>query len=106
MYVGSAVVYHIGSLSADTRYKHSMPMMYFLGRNAILFARKHAGILRMFQVMITAGVGSLQRLWRMPSRTQLGGELQFLQGMGDGLVNRNRQRAFQFVPLPTERGET
>jgi GT2 family glycosyltransferase len=102
VYVGTAVVYHIGSLSSSPRFKHRMPAGYFLGRNAILFTKKHAGPLRLAQVVFTAVGGSLQRLLRGRTIAHLRGEREFWQGLGDGLMNRNRHSSFTYIPSATD----
>ncbi len=42
VYVGSAAILHKGGGSSDTAQRHSFPLPYFLGRNGVLFVRKHA----------------------------------------------------------------
>jgi hypothetical protein len=102
VYAGTAMVYHIGSLSSDPRFPQHMPASYFLGRNAILFTKKHAGRMRLVQVAVAAMVGSLQRLWRGRTLAHLHGEREFWQGLRDGFVNRNRQTEFRYVASATE----
>jgi GT2 family glycosyltransferase len=102
MYVGSAIVYHSGSLSSNPNFKHRMPAGYFLGRNAILFTKKHGNGLRLLQVIVTAAWGSLQRLLRGRTVAHWRGEREFWQGVQDGLSNRNRQTSFTYIPSADE----
>ncbi|MCP5054112.1 MAG: glycosyltransferase family 2 protein [bacterium] len=95
VYCGNAITYHKGGVSNDPRYKHSMPVMYFLGRNAVLFARKHTGLINMARLLINSLTGSLSRALkarkkRLPSR-----EKEFLKGIFDGLRGRNSQKNFR-----------
>jgi GT2 family glycosyltransferase len=95
VYAGDAIVYHRGGLSADPTYGKSMPVMYFLGRNGLLFARKHNGFWRMLQVSVNALRGSLQRLVQAPCRQRLQAEKQFWRGFWDAMHGRNSQLDFR-----------
>jgi GT2 family glycosyltransferase len=94
VYVGTAVVYHKGSLSANPAYDKHMPVMYFLGRNGILFARKHNGLWRRLQITFNTLLGSLQRLIQEPHTMRINAEAQFWKGFWDGLRGRNTQAEF------------
>lgn len=97
VFAGGAIVYHAGSLSAriSEEGKPSIPIMYFLGRNGVLFTRKHAGRLRLVQLSFNAAVGSLRRWLRSLRLGGPSGEGDFWRGYWDGLHNRNRQRDFR-----------
>jgi GT2 family glycosyltransferase len=103
VYAGLAIIYHLGSLSSRTDFREHMPTMYFLGRNAVLFTKKHASFPRLVQIMVTSAIGSVQRAVAGWSRTATRAEMLFWQGFRDGLVNRNRQVNFRYEP-PTEEG--
>jgi GT2 family glycosyltransferase len=95
VYVGSAIVRHEGSLSSNPHFESRMPAMYFIGRNAVLFTKKHAGALRLAQLTFTSLAGSI---WRYVPATWKGyktGERLFWQGFWDGLWNRNRLGEFR-----------
>jgi len=104
VYAGNAIIYHTGSLSTDSQFRESMPMMYFLGRNAVLFTKKHSNPWRLAQITFAAALGSLHRVWRgQPGAAR--GERLFWQGFRDGLANRNRQTNFRFEPPAAERSQ-
>lgn len=106
VYAGTAIVYHKGSSSADPTHKKSMPMMYFLGRNAMLFARKHASPDEFLRLIINTALGSIQRYERDRRKGNQTGEVEFWRGVWDGLRGINRKKDFRFDPLPTpEKGE-
>ena len=95
VYVGSALVYHAGSLSSVADQPKRMPAMYFIGRNGVLFVKKHSNYFRLVQLGFAELLGSLKRCiqyraWKNPT-----GEIEFWQGFWDGLRNRNRQLEFQ-----------
>jgi GT2 family glycosyltransferase len=95
VYVGSAIVRHEGSLSSNPHFESRMPAMYFIGRNAVLFTKKHGGILRLAQLTVNSLAGSI---WRYVPATWKGyktGERLFWQGFWDGLWNRNRLSEFR-----------
>jgi GT2 family glycosyltransferase len=94
VYVGSAIVYHKGSLSSNPGYSSCIPIMYFLGRNAILFTKKHGDFFKMGLLLCNSLIGSMRRIKRTRLKERLGGELQFWQGICDGFRNHNRQEDF------------
>ena len=98
VYAGLAIIYHLGSLSSRTQFREHMPTMYFLGRNAVLFTKKHANLWRLVQITCTSAVGSAQRAVAGWSATTTRAEVMFWQGFWDGLANRNRQANFRYEP--------
>jgi GT2 family glycosyltransferase len=95
VYVGSAIVRHEGSLSSNPMFESRMPAMYFIGRNGVLFTKKHAGGLRLVQLGFNSALGSLQRYVAATMKGHATGERQFWQGFWDGLRNRNRLSEFR-----------
>jgi GT2 family glycosyltransferase len=95
VYVGTAVVYHQGSLSCNPSFGECMPVMYFLGRNGVLFARKHGTAWDLFRLTLNAIAGSLRRYRSNLKKGLPTGERQFWQGYLDGLHNKNRQENFR-----------
>lgn len=97
VYVGTAIVYHQGSLSCSPFYKNYIPVMYFLGRNAILFTRKHGNFLKLIKLLFNSIIGSIRRCHHSRNKrikNSFGAELQFWQGVWDGFHNHNRQISF------------
>jgi GT2 family glycosyltransferase len=95
VYVGTAVIYHAGSLSSSSIHGKRMPAMYFIGRNGVLFVKKHSNKFRLVQLACAEVIGSIRRCiryraWRNPT-----GELEFWQGFWDGLWSQNRQHQFR-----------
>ncbi len=89
VYNGDAIIYHKGFGAARPNAKMPFPVLYFLGRNSILFARKHASPLQLckFVTLFFGGVawwmiGGIFRGDRMKSYLWL------LRGFADGVVGR------------------
>jgi GT2 family glycosyltransferase len=100
VYVDEAAIFHKGAASADRRKKVFFSYSYLLGRNAILFARKHAGPLQWAKLLSLLLVGvllrtSLQAAYLM--YTALRTQIPFVVGMLDGF--RHRLRAGGAEPL-------
>jgi hypothetical protein len=95
VYVGTAAVYHQGSLSCNPSFGECMPVMYFLGRNGVLFTRKHGSRWDLVRLTLNAIGGSWERYRSSSARGGPTGEKQFWQGYWDGLHNRNRQENFR-----------
>ena len=95
VYVGTAIVYHQGSLSTNPMFSQCIPVMYFLGRNAILFARKHGNFFKLFWLLINSVIGSIHRYRVKRRRGRSTGEQHFWQGVWDGFKNHNRQEHFR-----------
>ncbi len=94
VYCGDAVTYHKGGVSNNPSYKESLPVMYFLGRNAILFTRKHGSGFDMLRLVKNSIKGSLGRSFRARKKKLPSREKDFLKGMIDGFLNRNSQKNF------------
>jgi GT2 family glycosyltransferase len=94
VFCGDAIVYHKGGVSTDKRYRRAMPVMYFLGRNAILFTRKHGTGWDMARILLNSIRGSLSRSVRDGRGRITKREQEFLRGILDGLRGRNSQSAF------------
>ncbi|MEW5923863.1 MAG: glycosyltransferase family 2 protein [Candidatus Zixiibacteriota bacterium] len=102
VYVGSAIVYHQGGLSCSPGFTHCIPVMYFLGRNGVLFVRKHSNLMNLLRLTFNSMLGSIQRYRANRRNGGSGGELQFWQGFWDGLRNRNRQKEFRNESVNTK----
>jgi GT2 family glycosyltransferase len=55
VYAGSAAIVHKGASSSDPRQARRFPVYYFLGRNGVLFVRKHGGPSDCLRFAITCG---------------------------------------------------
>src|SRR5262249_37908917 len=55
VYAGTAAIIHKGGSSSDARERRRFPMHYFLGRNGILFVRKHASPWQAARFVLTCG---------------------------------------------------
>ncbi|HVM96416.1 MAG TPA: glycosyltransferase family 2 protein, partial [Candidatus Acidoferrales bacterium] len=68
VYNGHAVIYHKGFGAAHPDSKMPFPVLYFLGRNSIIFARKHATLPQLvkFVTLFFSGVAfwMVSALWR------------------------------------------
>jgi GT2 family glycosyltransferase len=94
VFVGPAIVFHEGSLSCDPQFGSCIPVMYFLGRNAVLFTKKHANFLQAAKLALSSVTGSLSRYRRNRRYGSPTGEKQFWQGFWDGIMGHNRQTEF------------
>jgi GT2 family glycosyltransferase len=106
VYAGTAAIIHKGGSSSDALQSHSFPRSYFLGRNGILFVRKHANKLQGARFLLLCLAALLARLGRavglsvLPvaakkarqARQSLRMELAFARGLLDGA----RQRPIPF----------
>jgi GT2 family glycosyltransferase len=102
VYAGTAAIIHKGGSSSDTRETRQFPMYYFLGRNGILFVRKHATAVQKTRFAVACGVTWALRCVRaallglLPRRTGIGRrgaqlraiEAAFTRGALDGLLQR------------------
>jgi len=94
VYVDSAAILHKGSSSGDTRKAVVFMYGYFIGRNAIMFARRYAGPLQWAKLLTLMGFGIVFRLaWALGGSLYLGvqGQLPFLIGIADGFTRRLRR---------------
>jgi GT2 family glycosyltransferase len=55
VYAGTAAIIHKGGSSSDRRQARSFPMSYFLGRNGVLFVRKHGNRLETARFALLCG---------------------------------------------------
>ncbi len=102
VYAGSAAIVHKGGSSSDRRHARAFPLNYFLGRNGVLFARKHAGWGDRLRFAGWCGAAWAARWARalalclLPRGTAAGArgrqlaamEAAFTRGMVDGLCGR------------------
>jgi len=89
VYNGHAIIYHRGFGAARPGATMPFPALYFLGRNSILFARKHGSPLQVakFVTLFFAGVAwwMLGGIWR---GDRMKSYLWLLRGFADGVVGR------------------
>ncbi len=102
VYAGTAAIIHKGGSSSDPGQARVFPVAYFLGRNGVLFARKHARPTELARFAIFCGGAFAARSVRalglaaLPRGTRLGQrgarllamEAQFGRGMLDALRDR------------------
>jgi GT2 family glycosyltransferase len=93
VYVDDAAIFHKGAASADPTRPVLFSYGYFLGRNPILFARKHASPLQWGKLLLMMLGGLLLRIAFSAfsySLGALGGQLRFVYGVIDGFRGRLR----------------
>ena len=94
VYVDTAAIYHRGASSADLSKPIVFSYGYFLGRNAIMFARKHANPFQFawLLAMMTTGLAMRISAFALSAalRAVLGQE-HFINGMLDGFSGRLRR---------------
>lgn len=61
IYADSVAILHKGSSSTDSGRKKIFSYGYFLGRNAIMFAKKHATLIQMIKLIIMMAIGTVVR---------------------------------------------
>ncbi len=83
VYCGDAVIYHKGAVSANKHYSCAMPAKYFLGRNAILVAKKHGQAQDILRILLNSFSGSVKRFHHAKRRKILLNERQFIRGIVD-----------------------
>jgi GT2 family glycosyltransferase len=91
VYAGEAIIYHKGFGAARSDGKAPFPVLYFLGRNSLLFARKHASVPQ-FCKFVTAfflwAAGQLiTGAWHR-NRMEVFTGLWMLRGFVDGVFGR------------------
>lgn len=89
VYNGHAIIYHLGFGAARPTAKRPFPVLYFLGRNSIIFARKHGSALQIckFVTLFFLGVA-----WWMFAGIFRGDRMKsylwLLRGFADGVLGR------------------
>jgi hypothetical protein len=105
VYVDTAAIHHKGASSADLSKPVVFSYGYFLGRNAILFARKHASPLQWARLLTMMTVGLVLRisLFSLGGVLRaLGGQSYFVSGVRDGFRRRlQRERITIQMPVPS-----
>lgn len=86
---GNAVVFHKGFGASDPRRPIPFPVLYFLGRNGIYFARKHGSLWQRGR-FCTLFLGEVARLLAgsIVRRERLKPHLWRLRGFADGVIGR------------------
>jgi GT2 family glycosyltransferase len=89
VYNGRAIIYHKGFGASHPGRPIPFPVLYFLGRNGIFFARKHGSLWQQlrFTTLFLAEVARLLLLG-ITHRERLKPYLWLLRGFGDGLLGR------------------
>lgn len=64
VYAGDIAIAHRGGGTSDIREEHFFPLPYYLGRNGVLFARKHAAAAEMLRYATWSGAAMLGRWLR------------------------------------------
>lgn len=102
LYAGDIMILHRGGGSSDPRREHFFPLPYFLGRNGILFVRKHARFAEAARYAFWSNAAMLGRWIRalasrvfpfVPERDREGHrywdwEVSYARGVIDGLRNK------------------
>jgi len=95
VYVDTAAILHKGGSSADSERKEIFSYGYFIGRNAIIFAKKYANPFQMIKLFFTICLGLLGRVSYYTIMTVknnmklvLQGQKIFIYGVWDGLRGR------------------
>jgi GT2 family glycosyltransferase len=105
VYVDTAAIYHKGASSADLTKPVVFSYGYFLGRNAILFARKHANALQWARLLTNMTLGVVLRVLAYSTAAALraaASQTHFLNGMRDGFARQlRRDRITIRMPVPS-----
>ncbi|OFV89224.1 MAG: hypothetical protein A3J75_07755 [Acidobacteria bacterium RBG_16_68_9] len=64
VYAGAAAILHRGGASSDLTQRHSFPQPYFLGRNGVIFVRKHARAQECLRFAVLCGAAMAARWMR------------------------------------------
>jgi GT2 family glycosyltransferase len=94
VYVDTAAIHHKGASSADLSKPVVFSYGYFLGRNAILFARKHATPLQWARLLAMMALGVVLRISIFSLGgvlRALGGQSYFVNGVRDGFRGQLRR---------------
>jgi len=105
VYVDSAAIYHKGASSADLTKPVVFSYGYFLGRNAILFAKKHANPFQWALLLTNMAIGISMRIAAYSTAAVLRcitSQTHFLNGMRDGFAGQlRRDRITIRMPAPS-----
>jgi hypothetical protein len=105
VYVDTAAIHHKGASSADLSKPIVFSYGYFLGRNAILFARKHANPLQWTLLLSNMAFGLLMRIsiFSLSSVVRaVAGQSHFTNGVIDGFSGRLRRDKITIrMPVPS-----
>ncbi len=105
VYVDTAAIHHRGASSADLSKPIVFSYGYFLGRNAILFAKKHATPLQFAWLIAMMLLGLTMRISAFALNAVLRavlGQEHFVTGMLDGLSGRLRRDKITIrMPVPS-----
>ena len=105
VYVDTAAIHHQGASSADLSKPIVFSYGYFLGRNAILFARKHANVFQWARLLFNMALGVALRISFFSLSAVLrafGGQSHFVNGIFDGFAGRlRRDRITIRMPVPS-----
>jgi GT2 family glycosyltransferase len=91
VYVDRAAIEHKGGSSADLSQKKVFSYGYFIGRNAFMFARKHATPLQYAKLMFSMWIGTMGRIAFFTldnAKHAILGQRAFVRGMLDGMQGR------------------
>jgi GT2 family glycosyltransferase len=91
VYVDSAAILHKGGSSADITRKQVFSYGYFIGRNAFMFARKHATLAQKVLLFANMWIGLLGRIAFFTldnTKNAILGQRAFTRGMLDGMRGR------------------
>jgi GT2 family glycosyltransferase len=105
VYVDTAAIYHRGASSADLSKPIVFSYGYFLGRNAIMFARKHASPFQFAWLLAMMTIGLTMRISAFALSAALRavlGQEHFVSGMLDGFSGRlRRDKITVRMPIPS-----
>lgn len=105
VYVDTAAIHHRGASSADLSKPIVFSYGYFLGRNAIIFARKHANPFQFAWLLAMMGLGLVMRISAFSLAAVLRavmGQQHFVNGMLDGFSGRLRRDKITIrMPIPS-----
>ena len=105
VYVDTAAIHHRGASSADLSKPIVFSYGYFLGRNAILFARRHANPLQWALLLANMTLGVVMRISffsAMGVLRSVSGQSHFMNGVIDGFSGRLRRDKITIrMPIPS-----
>lgn len=94
VYVDTAAIYHKGASSADLSKPVVFSYGYFLGRNSILFARRHANAFQWARLLVNMTIGIVLRISAYAASAVLRcifSQTHFINGMLDGFRGQLRR---------------